>query len=82
MARILTQALGRTIGFTDIPPEGLLDGLLGARLAPDYAAFLVQILRCFKAGYAERVTGAVQEITSAALCTIEQYAKDCRSGWV
>ena len=82
VARILTQALGRTIGFTDIPPEALLDGLLGARLAPDYAAFLVQILRCFKAGYAERITDAVQQISGERLRTIGQYAKDCRSGWV
>ena len=82
MARILTQALARTIGFTDIPPGAMLDGLLGAGLAPDHAAFLMQILRCFKAGYGERVTDAIQEITGAALHTIEQDAKDYRSGWV
>jgi hypothetical protein len=42
---MLTQALGRTIGFTDITPEAKLDGLQGAGLAPDHAAFLMQILR-------------------------------------
>jgi hypothetical protein len=60
----------------------MFEGLLGAGLPPDYAAFLVQILRYFKAGYAERVTDAVQEITGAALRKIEPYAKDDRSGWV
>lgn len=82
VAGILTQATGRTIGFTDITPEAMLDGLLGAGLPPDYAAFLVQILGFFKAGYAERVTDAVQQITGAAPRTIEQYAKDHRSSWV
>ncbi len=82
MAAILTQATGKSIGYTDITPEAMLQGLLGAGLSPDYAGFLVLILGTFKAGYAERTTGAVQQITGRAPRTIEQYAKDYRASWV
>lgn len=81
VAALLTQACGRTITFTDITPEAMLQGLLGAGLPADYAAFLVQILGYFKAGHAERTTDAVQRITGRAPRSFEQYAKDYRASW-
>ncbi len=82
VAAILTQATGKTIGFTDITPDAMLQGLLGAGLPRDYAEFLVLILGYFKAGYAERTTDAVQQVSGQAPRTIEQYAKDYRASWV
>ena len=82
VAAILTQATGRPIGFTDITPEAMLQGLLGAGLPRDYAEFLVLILGYFKAGYSERITDAVQAITGRAPRTLAQYAADYRSAWV
>lgn len=82
VAAILTQATGKSIGYTDITPEAMLQALLGAGLPQDYAAFLVLILGYFKAGYAERTTDAVQQITGNAPRTIEQYAQDYRASWV
>jgi uncharacterized protein YbjT (DUF2867 family) len=82
VAAILTQAAGRPIGFTDISPDAMLQGLVSAGLPKDYAAFLVLILGHFKAGYAERTTDAVQQITGRAPRTIEQYAKEHRESWV
>lgn len=82
VAAILSQATGKTIGFTDITPEAMLQGLLGAGVPQDYAAFLVQILGYLKAGYAERTTDAVQQITGQPPRTIEQYARDYRTHWV
>lgn len=82
VAAILTQATGRTIGFTDITPDAMLQGLLGAGLPKDYAEFLVLILGSFKAGYAERTSDAVLQITGLPPRTIEQYAKDYRASWV
>ncbi|HRD95790.1 MAG TPA: SDR family oxidoreductase [Rubrivivax sp.] len=82
VAAILTQATGKSIGFTDITPEAMLHGLLGAGLPRDYSEFLVLILGYFKAGYAERTTDAVQRITGQAPRCIEQYAKDYRTSWV
>jgi uncharacterized protein YbjT (DUF2867 family) len=82
VAAILTQTTGKQIGFTDITPDAMLQGLLGAGLPRDYAQFLVLILGFFKAGYAERTTDAVQQITGQAPRTIEQYARDYRASWV
>lgn len=82
VAAVLTQATGKPIGFTDITPEAMLQGLLGAGLPKDYAEFLVLILGFFKAGYAERTTDAVLQVTGKAPRSIEQYAKDYRASWV
>lgn len=82
VAAILTHTTGKPIGFTDITPDAMLQGLLGAGLPRDYAEFLVLILAYFKAGYAERITEAVQQITGRAPRTIEQYAEDYRAHWV
>lgn len=82
VATILTQTTGRQIGFTDISPDAMLQPLMGAGLPADYAAYLILILGYFKAGYAERTTNAVQQITGHAPRSIEQYAKDHRASWV
>lgn len=81
VAAILSQASGRPIGFTDIAPEAMLQGLLAAGLPQDYAGFLVQILGAFKAGFAERTTDAVQHITGQPPRTLAQYAQDYRAIW-
>lgn len=82
VAAILTQVTGKPIGFTDITPEAMLQGLVGAGLPADYAQFLVTILGFFKAGYSERTTDAVQQITGQAPRAFEQYARDYRAAWV
>ena len=81
VAAILSRTTGQAIGYTDITPEAMLQGLLGAGLPKDYAEFLVMILGYFKAGYAERTTDAVQQITGQAPRSFEQYAQDYRASW-
>ncbi len=81
-AAILSRATGRTIRYQDIPPEAMLDGLLGAGLPRPYAEFLVTILGYFKAGYAERTTDAVQTITGREPMTFERYAQAHRAHWM
>jgi len=81
VARILSDAAGRSIGYQDIPPEAMRSALLGAGLPADYTEFMLVILGFFKAGYAERITGAVQQITGRAPRTLAQYAADHRSAW-
>jgi len=82
VAALLTQATGKAIGYTDIPPEAMREGLLAAGLPADYAEFLLTILGYFKAGYAERITDAVQAITGRAPRTLAQYAADYKAAWV
>ena len=81
VARILSDAAGRPIGYQDIPPEAMRSALLGAGLPADYTDFMLLILGYFKAGYSERTTNAVQQITGRAPRTLAQYAADHRSAW-
>lgn len=82
VAAILSRASGKPIGYTEVTPEAMLQGLMSAGLTEDYSKFLLLILGYFKAGYAERVTDAVQEITGHAPRGFERYAEDYRGSWV
>ena len=82
VAALLTQAAGRPIGYQDITPEAMLEGLLSAGLPRPYAEFLVLILGYFKAGYAERVTDAVERLTGRAPIGFAQYASEHRQAWL
>jgi hypothetical protein len=81
VAAILTKAAGRPIGYTEISPEAMREGLLGAGLPADYTEFLLMILGFFKLGYAERTTDAVQRITGNSPRSLAQYAQDYRASW-
>jgi hypothetical protein len=81
VAAILSTAAGRSIGYTEVTPEVMRQGLLAAGLPAEYADFLLLILGYFKAGYAERTTDAVQRITGRTPIVFEQYARDHRAAW-
>ena len=81
VAAILSRASGRTIGYTEVSPDAMRTGLLGAGLPADYAEFLLTILGYFKAGYSERTTDAVASITGRAPGMFERYAQDYRTAW-
>jgi uncharacterized protein YbjT (DUF2867 family) len=81
VAAVLSKAAGRPIGYTEISPEAMREGLLGAGLPADYAEFLLLILGFFKLGYSERTTDAVQRITGAAPRSLAQYAQDYSANW-
>ena len=82
VAAILSRETGRDIRHQEIPPEAMLQGLLGAGLPAPYAEFLVVILGYFAAGYAERRTDAVQRITGRAPRSFAAYAREFRAQWV
>jgi uncharacterized protein YbjT (DUF2867 family) len=82
VASLLSRETGRSIRFQDIPPQAMLQGLLGAGLPAEYAQFLVTILGFFKAGYSERITDSVQHITGQAPRRFEAYAHDHRTAWL
>ena len=82
VAAILSQETGRAIGYQDITPEAMRGGLLGAGLPAPYVEFMLLILSYFRAGYSERTTDAVQQITGRAPRTLQQYARDHRASWL
>lgn len=81
VASLLSREAGRPIRFQDITPDAMREGLLGAGLPRAYTEFMITILGYFKAGYAERTTDHVQELTGRAPTGIEQYARDHRQAW-
>ncbi|MEZ5645163.1 MAG: hypothetical protein R3E99_08440 [Burkholderiaceae bacterium] len=81
VAAILSQAAGRTIGYTEISEDAMRQGLLGAGVPPDYTEFLLVILGAFKAGFAERITDGVTHITGQAPIRLEQYAQEFKAHW-
>jgi len=82
VAAILSRETGRTITFQDITPQAMRESLLGAGVPPAYTEFMLVILGFFKAGYAERTSDAVQQITGRAPGSLERYAHDYRAAWV
>lgn len=81
VAAILSKETGRQIGYQDITPEAMQAGLLGAGLPAPYVGFMLLILSYFKAGYAERVTDSVSQVTGQAPRSVAQYAHDHRASW-
>jgi uncharacterized protein YbjT (DUF2867 family) len=65
---ILSQAAGRTIGYTDIPEDAMRQGLR-------------VILGAFKAGYSAGISDSVQRITGKALIRLAQYAQEFKVHW-
>ena len=82
VAAILSQETGRSIAYQEVTPEEMLSGLLGAGLPRPYAEFMLVILGYFKAGYAERTTGAVRELIGRDPIAFERYASDYRQSWL
>lgn len=82
VAAVLSRETGRDIRYQEIPPEAMLQGLLGAGLPGPYAEFLVMILGFFAAGYSERQTDAVQRITGRAPRSFAAYAREFRAKWI
>jgi uncharacterized protein YbjT (DUF2867 family) len=82
VAAILSAEIGRRIQYVDVPSDSMRAPLLQAGLPADYVEFLLLILGYFKAGYAERITDAVQTITGVAPRQFTEYARDNRSAWV
>jgi uncharacterized protein YbjT (DUF2867 family) len=82
VAAILSSETGRKIGYQDISPAAMLEGLLSAGLPRPYSEFLLVILGYFKAGYSERVTDAVEQVTGRKPLPFEHYARDYRKAWL
>lgn len=82
VAAILSKETGRSIRFEDVSPEVMRGRLLNTGLPAAYADFLLMILGFFRAGYSERTTTAVQDITGRAPREFAAYARDHRQAWL
>lgn len=80
-AALISHEAGRPIRYAEVTPEAMRERLQAAGMPPDYAGMLVAILGFFKAGYAERVTDAVQQLTGQPPRSFATYAHDHRDAW-
>jgi uncharacterized protein YbjT (DUF2867 family) len=81
VARILSSATGKTIGYQDIPPAEFKQGLLAGGLSENYADLLVLLVSFIKEGYVANVSDAVPTILGRPARTFEAFAKDYKANW-
>lgn len=75
IATALTEALGREVTFTDVPPEAFADSLRGI-LPPWQVEGLLEDYAHYRRGEAASVSSAVAEITGRPPRDIQQFARD------
>lgn len=81
VARILSAATGKAIGYQDFPAADFKKGLLAAGLPEAYTDLLVLLFGFLKEGYVANTTDAVQTILDRAPRALEAYAKDYKATW-
>lgn len=81
VARILSAATGKAIGYQDIPAPEFKKGLLAAGLSDAYTDLLVLLFGFLKEGYVAGTTDAVQTVLGRAPRGLEAYAKDYKATW-
>jgi uncharacterized protein YbjT (DUF2867 family) len=75
IAAALTAALGRTITFTDVPPEAF-DASIRNLLPPWQVDGLLEDYAHYRRGEAAAVSPVVEEVTGSAPHSIDQFARD------
>ncbi len=75
-ARALSEVLGRTVSYVDVPPDAARQGMVDAGLPSWLASEMVALYEIFAAGYAADVSPAVEEITGSPGRTFARFAQD------
>jgi uncharacterized protein YbjT (DUF2867 family) len=81
VAKIISDATGKTVTFKDISPDELRPVLVGAGIPADYVELLLTLLSYIKAGYTGAVTDSVKEILGREPRTFQAYAKEAAGSW-
>jgi uncharacterized protein YbjT (DUF2867 family) len=76
VARHLSTATGRQIGYADVPPEAALMGLTEAGVPPFAAQEIVNAYAALRRGDQERTTNAVRALTGREARTLRDFAAD------
>lgn len=75
IAAALTDAIGRTVMFVDVPPEAFADSIRGL-LPPWQVDGLLEDYAHYRRGEAATVSPAIAEVTGAAPHSVGQFAHD------
>ena len=81
IAAALTEALGREITFTDVPPEAFAQSLQGI-LPPWQVEGLLEDYAHYRRGEAAAVSPSVPGITGRPAISVRQFARDYASLFV
>jgi uncharacterized protein YbjT (DUF2867 family) len=81
LAARLSQALGRSIRYVDIPPEAMRQALLGFGMPEWQADGLVEDYAHYRRGEAAEVTTTVRDLTQSDPTTFAQFAVDYASAF-
>lgn len=80
-ASILSQVLGRTINYVDVPEDVVRQGMQGAGMPEPTVNALLELYASYKAGLAATVSPAVEQVTGKQPISFEQFAKDYAEVW-
>jgi uncharacterized protein YbjT (DUF2867 family) len=72
-AAIISQAIGKPVGYSAVSDDVFIGILTGAGVPKDYAAFLASIFYPVREGWTSAVTGDVETLTGHAPRSLETY---------
>lgn len=75
-ATIISQAIGKPVGYSAVSDDVFIGILTGAGVPKDYAAFLASIFYPVREGWTSAVTGDVETLTGHAPRSLETYVAD------
>ncbi|MDH7800246.1 MULTISPECIES: SDR family oxidoreductase [unclassified Rhizobium] len=75
-AAIISQAIGKLVGYSAVSDEVFIGILTGAGVPKDYASFLASIFHPVREGWTSAVTGDVETLTGHAPRSLETYVAD------
>lgn len=80
-ASILSQVLGRTINYIDVPEDVVRQGMQGAGMPEPTVNALLELYASYKAGQSATVSPVVEQVTGKQPISFEQFAKDYAEVW-
>lgn len=81
VARVLGEVSDRTVEYVDTDEEQTRQMLLGVGMDDAYAGMMLSLFGAIRAGYAARVTDAVERVTGRAAISFADYAKQHADAW-
>jgi uncharacterized protein YbjT (DUF2867 family) len=75
-AAIISQAIGKPVGYSAVSDEAFIAILTGAGVPKDYASFLASIFHPVREGWTSAITGDVETLTGHAPRSLEAYVAD------
>lgn len=81
VARLISQASGRTISYHAIPEEDMILGAIQSGLPESSARFMALLYSIVRKGWAAGVTDDVQQVTGRAPLSFEEFARLNAAVW-